>query len=205
MQARRIARELALLSISQLPTQTQNLELKTIDDMITAAVRSLNDEVKEMLITASAELQRGQDRMLHSETRAADLVSAQSMVREAITLTQTAINRVGHALDFPELIQFSQQKEVRHYTLELLRTIHEKRSQLDETISNALIDWQVNRLARIDRDILRLAVGEIVYLGVPDRVAINEAVELAKRYSGEDGYKYINGVLGSVAKQLKGF
>jgi len=203
MQARHIARELALLSISQLPTQTQNLEQKTIEDMVTAAVRSLTDEVKEMLVTASAELQRGQDKMLTSETRAIDMNASQLMVREAITLTQTAINRVGFALDFPELVQFSQQSDVRHYAFELLRTVHEEQSQIDEIISSALIDWQMSRLARIDRDILRLAVAELAYLRVPTQVAINEAVELAKRYSGEDGYRYINGVLGAVARQLK--
>jgi N utilization substance protein B len=49
------------------------------------------------------------------------------------------------------------------------------------------VAWKLKRLARIDRDILRLAVVEMNYLGTPEKVAINEAVELAKIYSDEDG------------------
>jgi N utilization substance protein B len=64
-----------------------------------------------------------------------------------------------------------------------------------------MVTWRLKRLARIDRDILRLAVVEMDYLGTPDKVAINEAVELAKRYSDEDGYRFINGVLRRVVNR----
>ncbi len=61
----------------------------------------------------------------------------------------------------------------------------------------------MTRLAQIDRDILRIAVAEILYLGVPNSVAIDEAVELAKRYSGDEGHRFINGVLRRVTQQQK--
>ena len=70
-------------------------------------------------------------------------------------------------------------------------------------MERSLIDWQLNRLARIDRDILRIAVAEMEYLALEPSIAINEAVELAKRYSEEEGYKFINGVLRRVTEQLK--
>jgi len=199
MQARHIARELALLSISQLPSQPQNLETKTINEMVIAAVRSLTDEVKDMLTTASGELQRGQDKILNSATRAADAHAAEIMINEAIALTETAINRVGVALEFPELIQTARQEEIRSYTLLLLQTVHEMRSAIDDIINKSLVDWQINRLAQIDQQILRIATAELVYLKTPRAVAINEAVELAKRYSAEDGYRFINGVLRTIA------
>jgi transcription antitermination protein NusB len=198
MQARHIARELALLSISQLPVKPENLTTKTIDDMVIAAVRSLTDEVKEMIITASGELQRGQDMLFSSETRAADLGTAQIMVKDAIALTQTAINRAGLALEFPELIQTARQQEVRDYVVNLLSTIHDERSRIDQLISASLVDWQLNRLAQVDQNILRIATAEIAYLNIPKAIAINEAVELAKRYSSEDGYRFINGVLRNI-------
>ncbi|MBD0302173.1 MAG: transcription antitermination factor NusB, partial [Tolypothrix sp. T3-bin4] len=69
--------------------------------------------------------------------------------------------------------------------------------------SDALVDWQVTRLAQIDLDILRIAVAEMEFLEVPDKVTIDEAVELAKRYSGEDGHRFINGVLRRVTEQKK--
>jgi transcription antitermination protein NusB len=198
MQARHIARELALLSISQLPAKPENLATKTIDDMVIAAVRSLTEEVKEMIITASGELQRGQDMLFSSETRAADLGTAQIMVKDAIALTQTAINRAGLALEFPELIQTARQQEVRDYVVNLLSTIHDERSRIDQLISNSLVDWQLNRLAQVDQNILRIATAEIAYLNIPKAIAVNEAVELAKRYSSEDGYRFINGVLRNI-------
>ncbi len=65
------------------------------------------------------------------------------------------------------------------------------------------MDWQVQRLVRIDRDLLRIAITEICYLGTPERIAINEAVELAKTYGDEEGHRFINGVLRRVVEQLK--
>lgn len=205
MQPRRIARELALLSLSQLPNSPEKLEEQQLSNMVLAAVRMLTTEVQDALSTAAGELQRGSDRLLTSETRATDLEAARSMVQEAIQLTQTAINRVGTAVELPELIQLANHSEfeVRTYALQIVRTVNVKKAEIDEQLGKALVDWQVNRLARIDRDLLRIALAEIVYLGVPDKVAINEAVELAKRYSGDDGHRFINGVLRRLSEQIK--
>lgn len=205
MQPRRIARELALLSLSQLPNSSEKLEAQQLSNMVLAAVRMLTTEVQDALSTAAGELQRGSDRLLTSETRATDLEAARTMVEEAIQLTQTAINRVGTAVELPELIQLANHSEfeVRTYALQIVRTVNVKKAEIDEQLGKALVDWQVNRLARIDRDLLRIALAEIVYLGVPDKVAINEAVELAKRYSGDDGHRFINGVLRRVSEQIK--
>ena len=205
MQPRRIARELALLSLSQLPNSPEKLEAQQLSNMVLAAVRMLTTEVQDALSTAAGELQRGSDRLLTSETRATDLEAARTMVQEAIQLTQTAINRVGTAVELPELIQLANHSEfeVRTYALQIVRTVNVKKAEIDEQLGKALVDWQVNRLARIDRDLLRIALAEIVYLGVPDKVAINEAVELAKRYSGDDGHRFINGVLRRLSEQIK--
>jgi N utilization substance protein B len=203
MQARRIARELALLSVSQLPSNPERLEMQQLQNVVVAAVRTLTSEAQDALETASAELQQGSARLLTSETRAADVESARAMVNEAIALTQTAINRLGVAMDVPEFIQLANQQDVRHYALEIIGKLKANREQIDQILSTALVDWQLSRLAWIDRDILRIAVTEIVFLGIPDRVAANEAVELAKRYSGEDGHRFINGVVRRVVEQLK--
>ena len=106
-------------------------------------------------------------------------------------------------MEVPEFIQLANQKEVRSYTLEIIRTLKDNREKLDQLLSKALVDWQLSRLAWIDRDILRIAVTEMLFLGIPDRIAINEAVELAKRYSGDDGHRFINGVLRRVTDQIK--
>jgi len=203
MQARRIARELALLSIGQLPNKPEKLQTQQLQDVVLAAVRTLTTEVQDTLETASAELSRSSDRLLNSETRAGSITSARAMVTEAIELTQTAINRIGAALELPEFIQLSNQKEVRAYVMELLTQTQAHRSEIDALLNRSMVDWQMHRLARIDQDILRLAVTEMWLLGTPEQVAINEAVELAKRYSGEEGFRFLNGVLRRVSSQIK--
>ncbi|MBW4519715.1 MAG: transcription antitermination factor NusB [Scytolyngbya sp. HA4215-MV1] len=203
MQARRIARELALLSISQLPAKATRLEAQQLQDVILAAVRTLAAEVRDALESATAELQRSDAQLLISETRSSDLKSARIMVQDAISLMQSAINRLGIAVDLPEFIQLANQEEVHAYALDLLTTVSLHRAEIDAVLSQALVDWQLSRLARIDQDILRLAVAEINFMLLPDKVAINEAIELAKRYSGDDGHRFINGVLRRVTEQLK--
>ncbi len=201
---RQIARELALLSLSQLPANPKKLTEDQIPKLVLAAVRTLRSEVQDTLDNAVGELQRSNDRILSSETRTSDLNVARTMLKEAISSTQTAINQLSAAVEFPELIQLANQdKEVGRYAIEIVRTIDEERKNIDQQISLALVDWQVTRLAQIDRDILRIAVAEIMYLGVPNSVAIDEAVELAKRYSGDEGHRFINGVLRRVTQQQK--
>jgi len=74
-------------------------------------------------------------------------------------------------------------------------------SDIDEAISANLRGWTISRISRVALSILRLAVYEIKYSEeVPTSVAINEAVELAKKFGSDDDASYINGVLGSVAK-----
>ena len=76
---------------------------------------------------------------------------------------------------------------------------------IDDIISGSTIGWEYNRISKISMALLRIAVYEILYSGgdVPTSVAINEAVELSKRYDDPDAYTFINGVLGSVAKNHK--
>jgi len=201
-QPRRIARELALLGLSQIKAHSEKLELTDLNDLILAAIRALTGEMQEALETASAEINKGNERILSSETKASNLQSAQTMVQEALKLTQTAINRLATAMEIPEMVQLSGQYEVREYALELMGTVHRRQQEIQETVESSLKDWQFHRLPRIDRDILRIAVAEVLYLDIPHKIAINEAVELAKRYSDEEGYRFINGVLRRITDKL---
>jgi transcription antitermination protein NusB len=202
MQPRRIARELALLSASQMPNSAEKLSQQDLQAFVLAAVRTLVGEVKETLETASQELRRSNDRLLDSQVRSSNIATSQTMLGEAIELAQTAINRLGIAVDLPELAQVASQSDVRKYALEMVQTLNQYRVEIDEILEVSLVDWQLHRLAQIDRNILRIALVEMHYLGLPERVAINEAVELAKRYSTEDGHRFVNGVLRRVSRQL---
>lgn len=202
MQARRIARELALLSLSQLPSKPEKLNAQSLQDIVLAAIRTLASEARETIEAASAELQRSNAQILNSETRAEDVERSKVMLNDAIQLTQKAINRLGHCFEIPEFLQLANQPEVRNYTLEIVGGFVKEKKAIDEIITTALVDWQLNRLAAIDRDVLRIAIVEMTRLGTPPEIAINEAVELAKRYSEEDGHRFINGVLKRAFDQL---
>ncbi len=199
----RIARELALLSISQLPASPNKLATQQLSQMVTAAIRTLATEIQDTLETASSELKKGNDRLLNSEVRAVDVNSARIMVEDAIKMTQIAINRLGVAVELPEFIQLTNQPEVRSYTMQLISTVQQNRQPIDELLTEVLLNWQLSRITRIDRDILRMAVAEMQYMGQSSAVAINEAVELAKRYSDDEGKRFINGVLRRVSDRLK--
>ena len=78
----------------------------------------------------------------------------------------------------------------------------EHMDEIDRLVSDVSENWAVSRMPLVDRNILRMAVFELVYLDeVPASVTINEAVELAKTFGGEDSSKFVNGVLGRIADQ----
>lgn len=84
------------------------------------------------------------------------------------------------------------------YAKMLFEGVSEKKEQLDEIISGYLKGWKLYRIPKVNLAILRLAVYEMDYVdNVPENVAINEAVELAKKYSGKEDSAFVNGILGS--------
>lgn len=87
----------------------------------------------------------------------------------------------------------------RAFVSDLARRVTENKRSLDEWINRYTTEWPADRLAILDRCVLRMAIYELVYAReVPPKVAINEAVELAKEYSGEPSAKFVSGVLGAI-------
>ena len=278
MKARSIARELALLGVSQLSDALNNggphlLGEQAIDALITKALTTLGTDAKEVMDAAEGDLQRGERLILESETRTVDRDEVRSRIQPAVSLAEGAINKVGSTL---ELLVFSQQshkkvivgvkagleqaagqllegdrllaeqeqraadisearqaiqaaiaavraaikdlkdalephkitklinrEEIRSYACRLLESWMTNWQRIDAQLDDAMEKWNIRRLARVDRDILRLAMIEILYMDVPKRVAIDEAIEMAKRYSDEDGYRFINGVLRRATDKLE--
>ncbi|MCK4454076.1 transcription antitermination factor NusB [Candidatus Parcubacteria bacterium] len=89
---------------------------------------------------------------------------------------------------------------------ELVNGVKDNLSRLDKIIEKAAPEWPVNQINIIDRNVLRIGLYELLYSdkeAVPPKVAINEAIELAKTFSGESSGKFINGVLGTVFKEIE--
>lgn len=91
---------------------------------------------------------------------------------------------------------------VRRLTEELFTGVAGEWQRLDATIAEAAEHWRLGRLARIDRNILRLAVHELLHQRVPPRVAIDEALWLAHRFGGVQSPAFVNGVLDRIARSL---
>ena len=199
---RRTARILALLSISQIRSKINQPEDIDINELLLGAIRTLTMEVKSIIESASDELNRSHNQLLQSETRTNNLDTARSMLKESITLTQKAINNFGEVMEIPLFVQLSNQKEVKEYAIRLISTIRDHKQEINTVINEVMVDWKLNRLTQIDSNIIRIAVAEISYLNVQHRVAIDEAVEIAKEYSDDDGYRFINGVLRKVSDKL---
>ena len=88
------------------------------------------------------------------------------------------------------------------YAKNAFENTYANRDQIDSVIEKYLKGWKIGRLPKVNLAILRLAVYEIMFEeSVPDSAAVNEAVELAKKYSGDDDYSFINGVLGSFLRE----
>lgn len=89
------------------------------------------------------------------------------------------------------------------YINDAIHLIRENLSIIDKYISNNLEGWSIYRLAKVDLAVLRIAIYEILYRkDIPVEVSINEAIEIVKRFSNHDSFKFINGVLGSFVRGI---
>ncbi len=98
---------------------------------------------------------------------------------------------------------FQVNKKARSYAITLLQGITDNLLRIDQLIADAASNWRLVRIAATDRNLLRIAIFEMLKMDdIPPQVAINEAVEIAKRFAGDDSPKFINGVLDAVRVNL---
>lgn len=101
--------------------------------------------------------------------------------------------------------KYSIESEKAKYVEKLLKTYFEHKTDVNTVISENIQRWKIERLGKIDASILRVATTEMLYFeDVPAAVSINEAVELAKIFSEEKGFKFINKVLRNIFEAVKG-
>jgi N utilization substance protein B len=87
------------------------------------------------------------------------------------------------------------------FAMELARGAVEHLSALDERIAKHADNWRMERMPAVDRNILRLGVYEMTYAGTPAAVVIDEAIELARKFSGDDSVQFVNGVLDAIHRE----
>jgi N utilization substance protein B len=103
------------------------------------------------------------------------------------------------------IIEFAPDLDEGDFVQKLLKGIISKKKELDEIIIKAAPEWPLEQISSVDRNVLRVGLYELLFSDrneVPPRVAINEAIELAKAYGGSNSGKFINGVLGTVYREI---
>ncbi|HPS21643.1 MAG TPA: transcription antitermination factor NusB [Candidatus Paceibacterota bacterium] len=103
------------------------------------------------------------------------------------------------------LREFAPGLEDDAFVISLIEQVLKKRSVIDEIIEKAAPEWPLDKISVVDRNILRIGLTELLFgdrKQVPPKVAINEAIELAKTFGGENSSKFVNGVLGAVYKEI---
>ncbi len=100
-------------------------------------------------------------------------------------------------------LQLEEGAEIKKYANILIKGVFEYKTQVDLLIKKHARNWQISRMAVVDRNILRIAIFELIFQNeVPPKVAINEAVELAKKYGDAESSKFVNGILDKVFKTV---
>jgi len=110
---------------------------------------------------------------------------------------------VGEALDL-FWDNFTSDEEARYFCERLVRGMVEHLDEINDLIGKHAEHWEVGRMTQIDRNILRMAVYELVYCqDIPPKVTINEAVEIGKKFGSEDSGAFINGILDRITLDLR--
>ncbi len=94
------------------------------------------------------------------------------------------------------------EEEVQNYLREIKEGIEQHKEEIDELINHNLkSNWSLSRISKIDLSLLKISIFEMLYFGLPYKVAINEVVELAKKYADTQSPVFINGILASIVKE----
>jgi N utilization substance protein B len=101
------------------------------------------------------------------------------------------------------LREFAPDFEEREFVFSLVRNVVRDAAKVDEVITKFAPDWPIEQITNVDRNILRIGAWELKFAeDIPSKVAINEAIELAKTFGGESSGRFVNGVLGAVFKDM---
>jgi len=225
MNARRAARELALLTLFQIDKQGTGapdqsairavLQRESLQELMLSSVRALSGEAEFQIQTAAdwlADVSRSLQtyEMEHPENLETPLDALAKPVpiptsREMVEKIEQCLQGAEYlfeALRIPELVTLLRSEDVQAYATKLIRLVAEQLPELDEGLNRHMEDWRMDRLVKMDAYILRVAAAEMAYVADVDlSVSINEAVDLAKQFAGEESYRFINGVLGALAEE----
>jgi N utilization substance protein B len=200
MQLKSISRELALLLLGQI--KKKDLNKVNIESLLSKAIESLSQHWREQLDLCASKLETANQELLDSELQedAGLLTKSRNHLKTCLIDSENILNCLSESIELPRLLALVDQKELRELALKRVNLVIEKQDEIDMNLDSVMEGWRLNRLPRIDRDILRLALVDLIDFNTPIAVTCNEAVNLANRYSDEQGRRMINGVLRKLQK-----
>ena len=215
MQARRASRELALILFSQLEKNLDKYQDDDFEKIVLKSVRTLISSSKEELNIATSGLLELSEYIEEYENNHPDNLKRPidaNNIPVQIPLTSDMAGRIKtvlgvcdkalNTLEVAELSTLSQKADVRDYINKIATTFKDKKQDIDNIIKELAFGWDIDRLFKIDKDILRISIIELVFMkDAPHKVVIDEALELAKKYSTDDSPSFINGILAKVVER----
>jgi len=215
MQARRASRELALILFSQLDKNIEKYKTEDFSQIILKSVRTLISSASEEVSMAISKLNDIKNEIIEFENNHEDNLSRPidaDNIPVAIPLTSdfeakidsmlSAAEKTLSALDIAELCTLSENDDVEEYVMKICYEYQQNKNEIDKMISEFAFGWDIERLFKIDKDILRIAITELAFIkDAPHKVIIDEALELAKKYSTDDSPSFINGILARVVER----
>ena len=198
MQLKSISRELALLLLGQIKKNNiNNINKINIETLLGKAIESLTQHWREQLDFCASKLEKANQELLDSELQedASFYKKSRDFLKICLIDSEKILNSLSESIELPRLLVLGDQKEIRELALRRVQLVIEKQEEIDKNLDSVMEGWRLKRLPRIDRDILRLAMVDLNDFNTPTAVTCNEAVNLANRYSDEQGRRMINGVL----------
>ena len=212
MQARRAARELAFILFSQFDKKITNYSKQDLEDIILKSVRILTsnagDELK-IAVGALVEMKAQIDDYEANHEENLQRPLGVSNIPVPLPMTSDMSGRINEMIDIPEkallaleIAEFTtldSQSDVKDYAITIAEFFQKHHEEVDDIIKKYSKNWDFQRLVKMDKDILRIAIVELLYIkDAPMKVVVDEALELAKKYSTDDSSAFINGILAKV-------
>lgn len=212
MQARRAARELAFILFSQFEKNITNYSREDLQDIILKSVRILTGNATDELKIALGSLVAMRDQIDNYEADSEINLNRPIGVANIpvpLPMTSDMTGRINEmidiaekamlALEIAEFTTLDSQNEVKNYTIQIAEFFQKNNKEVDDIIQKYAKNWDLERLVKMDKDILRIAIVELLFIkDAPMKVVVDEALELAKKYSTDDSASFINGILAKV-------
>ncbi len=199
MESRSFSREVALLVLGQISEEKlNNFDIVSLDQMLTMGLDTLFNYWREQLDDCALQISLAQEELLRNDCADLDknaILHSRELLVNCLKKSENIVNILSDTIELASLLTLRDQENIRIEALHRVNLVIDKFSIINASLDDVMEGWRLKRLPRIDQDILRLAYVDIYNLKTPIPVTCNEAVNLANRYSDEQGRKMINGIL----------